>query len=148
MKLAARAIIANDDSVLLVRHKNRDFFALPGGKINDNEDIRTGLIRELYEELGVQAEIGSLLYVHEFRYPDGNLSLEFFFRIENPNDFDENQKGTFAETELAEIRWIPFSENISVKPPFLKEIFSTVHERTHAEFASSCSPSFSLSPNE
>ncbi|QQS59700.1 NUDIX domain-containing protein [Candidatus Peregrinibacteria bacterium] len=144
MKLAARAIITNDDSVLLVRHKNRDFFALPGGKINSNEDVRTGLVREIYEELGTQAEIGPLLYVHEFRYPGGDLSLEFFFRIENPQDFNDNHKGELADVELAEIRWIPFSENFLVKPPFLKDMFPSASQRKNAEFISACPISFSF----
>ncbi len=137
MKLCARAIIVSKNQILLVRHKNRDFYALPGGKLNDNEDIRTAMERELFEELGVKANVGNLLFVHEFRYPKGTLSLEFFFWITNAADFvDKDLNGEFAEQELAEITWKHLDDEFDIKPPFLQHKLTALSSESRLEYYS------------
>ncbi len=136
MKIAARAIIIHDNKILLVRHKNRDFYALPGGKLNDEENITTAMQRELFEELGVKASVGKLLFVHEFRYPQGSLSLEFFFWIENGADFVGELYGEFSECELAEICWKSLDEPIDIMPKFLQEKLATLSSTGEMEYYS------------
>ncbi len=51
---AARAIVLNGDSILLLYTKRYHDYTLPGGGIDDGEDIVDGLIRELKEETGAQ----------------------------------------------------------------------------------------------
>ena len=53
-RLAARAIAVKDREVLLVHTKRYDDYSLPGGGLDTNEDILTGLVRELNEETGAQ----------------------------------------------------------------------------------------------
>lgn len=136
MKLAARAIIIHDRKVLLVKHKGRDFYSLPGGKVDHEEDMRSAMRRELYEELGIVAEVGPLLFVHEFRYPEGSLSLEFFFWIENGQDFLGECQGEFAVKELCEVVWLPTDDRINLKPSFLNEKLATLTGKAPIEFYS------------
>ncbi len=136
MKIAARAIIIHEGKILLVRHTHRDFYALPGGKLNDEEDIKSAMQRELFEELGVTATVGKLLFVHEFRYPQGSLSLEFFFWIENAKDFEGDLCGEYAESELAEICWKNVDDKFDIMPKFLQDKLATISEESEVEYHS------------
>lgn len=55
---AARAVVTDSDGgVALLHARVRDYYKLPGGGIDDNEDIKTALARELIEEIGSTANI-------------------------------------------------------------------------------------------
>ncbi len=136
MKVASRAIIIHDGKILLVRHKGRDFYALPGGKVDAEEDIRSAMVREIKEELNRDAQVGNLVFVHEFRYKEGSHSLEFFFLIENGEDFVGELNGTHTEIELAEIKWIPLSEVKNLKPSFLIDKIQTLSANSPIEYYS------------
>lgn len=122
MRIAVRALIFNADNKLLtVQHHGSDFWALPGGKIENNEDLKTCLKREIFEELGVQCEVQNLACVHEFQWSaESDITTEFFFCVtideENIDDFT----GKYAEQELKKIEWNILSENLDIKPEFLK----------------------------
>jgi len=47
-----KAIIRNDENQILLL-KNKDYWDIPGGRIDQGEDIETTLLRELNEEIGV-----------------------------------------------------------------------------------------------
>jgi len=136
MKIASRALILHEKKILLVRHIGRDFYALPGGKVDEGEDVQTAIRRELKEELNRDAEVGNLLFVHEFQYPGGDMSVEFFFHITNGSDFVGELDGTHGEKELAEITWLPMEELQNIKPAFLIEKIPKLSLDGKAEFIS------------
>ena len=49
---AARAIVLNGESILMLYTERYHDYTLPGGGIDEGEDIKEGLIRELKEETG------------------------------------------------------------------------------------------------
>jgi len=51
---AARAIVLKGDDILMLYTKRYHDYTLPGGGIDDGEDITDGLIRELKEETGAK----------------------------------------------------------------------------------------------
>ena len=51
-RLAARGIILNGENILLLYTKRYHDFTLPGGGVDEGEEIVAGLIRELQEETG------------------------------------------------------------------------------------------------
>lgn len=122
-KLAARGIIIHDGKILLVRHPGRDFLALPGGKLDENEYMIPALARELEEEFGVTgAKVGKLVAVNEFIYPGGSYSLECFFEIDNSEIFLGELSGTHSEIELEEIKWVDSLDGVEVMPKEVKPI--------------------------
>jgi len=123
MKITVRALIIQNDEILLVQHHGSDFWSLPGGKVEGNEDLKTCLIREMKEELSADAEIGELRFINEFRYEkDAEPIVEFFFEIKNPRDFAILITGSHTKKELSKIEWRPIEESMNIKPEFLEEM--------------------------
>ena len=76
MKVTA-AIFRNGDNVLLMRRAADQPLAgeweYPGGKFEDGEDGPTCLRRELFEELGIDAQIGDLITVAKHTTDSGKV---------------------------------------------------------------------------
>ena len=51
-QIGIKAIIRNAENQILLL-KNKDYWDIPGGRIDQSEDIETTLLRELNEEIGV-----------------------------------------------------------------------------------------------
>lgn len=54
MKKAVCVLLVNEDCKILgmTRGDNKNLWALPGGKVEPNEDMKTAIIRETFEETG------------------------------------------------------------------------------------------------
>lgn len=71
-EITVKAVIINDkNEILLAKRSENGFFGvgkydLPGGKLEEGEDIKKGLKREIKEETGIEVEIGPVLYVFDF----------------------------------------------------------------------------------
>jgi ADP-ribose pyrophosphatase YjhB (NUDIX family) len=117
--LAVRALIVYEEKILLVKHKGSSFYSLPGGKLEENEDLKTALVREMKEEFAVDVEVGEMAYVNEFKFKGIKTSLEFFFFVKNPEVFLKSQDN-FDVNELDAVEWIDVNEEVDVMPKFLQ----------------------------
>ena len=122
-----RAIIFYKGKILCVQPKPYNdvpvaltkYWWLPGGALEEEEPIMTGLQREVYEELGVRARVGRLLYLNQFKYGNKDC-LELFFHVLNSNDFLhlDLSRSSHGPAELSKVDFIdPLSE--PVMPKFL-----------------------------
>ena len=81
---SARGIIFKDNRIALVYSKKEKYYKFPGGGINDGEDMKTALIREVKEETGLTVipesikEFGSVI-----RRQKSNIKPETIFEQEN-----------------------------------------------------------------
>ncbi|MCP4340918.1 MAG: NUDIX domain-containing protein [Desulfobulbaceae bacterium] len=85
-----RAIIANTDSILLVREVGASNTFLPGGHIELGESAKSALRRELIEELGVSIEIIGFCGAVEHQWEneiDQHAEINLVFEAAIP-DFD------------------------------------------------------------
>jgi 8-oxo-dGTP diphosphatase len=83
MKRVVAAIIVKDGKLLVgqrTRHQTMPLkWEFPGGKIEDREQPRDALRRELEEELGILATIGDEVKRIQHEYPNGGMvELRFF----------------------------------------------------------------------
>jgi 8-oxo-dGTP diphosphatase len=83
MKRVVAAVIEKDAKVLVcqrTRHQTMPLkWEFPGGKIEEGEQPRDALRRELEEELGIHAKIGDEIARLQHTYPNGGtVELRFF----------------------------------------------------------------------
>jgi 8-oxo-dGTP diphosphatase len=103
VKQVVAALILRGDEILCCQRTEYQALPLkwefPGGKIEPGEDPPQALRRELDEELGVQAEIGSKVAQVEHHYHNGNSVELHFFAV-------ERYAGELENRIFREIRWV------------------------------------------
>jgi 8-oxo-dGTP diphosphatase len=103
MKRVAAALILKGDLILACQRTRHQVMPLkwefPGGKIEEGEQPRDAMRRELEEELGIVAEVGAEVarIVHE--YPGGGSVELRFFEI-------HKYQGEIENRIFREIRWV------------------------------------------
>lgn len=104
-----RGIIEYQGKFLVVRNKaaQSDFWCLPGGNVEEGEEIQAALIREMVEETGIKPAIGNLLFIHQMKNRKDNQwgHPDFIFHIINAADYlkIDLSKTTHGESELHDI---------------------------------------------
>ena len=80
--LVTAGIIRDGERILICQRHRSDAYGLqwefPGGKVRDGEDLRSSLVRELAEELSIQADVGEEVFRLRHRYPDRYVEVVFF----------------------------------------------------------------------
>ncbi len=128
-RISVRAIILHEGRLLAVRHKQsnkliqsmNNYWAIPGGGLDENESIIDCLVRESIEETGIKPKIGSLMYIQQFKFKDKEY-LEFFFNVTNSQDYLklDLSNTTHGLTEIEEITFID-PKTSKLLPLFLSE---------------------------
>jgi ADP-ribose pyrophosphatase YjhB (NUDIX family) len=100
--------------------KIKNYWATPGGGLEPGESLYEGLRREMTEETGVQPKIGKLLFVQQYE-DEIKEFIEFFFHIENPEDYHtiDLTKTSHGELEIEHVEFINPSEQF-IMPVFLQ----------------------------
>jgi 8-oxo-dGTP diphosphatase len=75
----------------------------PGGKVEPGETLEDGMRRELQEELGIDAEVGEVLWRTEHQYPGRDRFALTFFAI-------PAYRGTITNRCFAAVRWVAVDE--------------------------------------
>lgn len=79
-RIAARGLIVKDEQLLFVSNEGH-YWYLPGGRVEENEDLAHCVEREVYEETGLIVKTGKLLYVLEsFDLKDHQHKFNFYFQ--------------------------------------------------------------------
>ena len=126
------AIILSRDKrkVLLHTIKGYDFYLLPGGRVEMNEDSTSAIRRELKEELGLENIQPSLrLYLEDFFKFNGEnyheFSINFFVQLDEKNGFLEDwDEFLGVEGEKYIFKWVEIDklDSFTVKPAIMKKI--------------------------
>ena len=105
-RLTGKAIILKDENrIALVGNKQNDFLQLPGGGIDEGEDIKEGIIRECLEEVGcdvtLKQEVGC---IDDFRPRDKKHCINYCYiakfsgmRNETKHTKDEAEIGMYTK---------------------------------------------------
>ena len=107
MKQVVAALILKDGKVLVcqrTRHQSMPLkWEFPGGKIEDGEQPRDALRRELEEELGIDAQIGEEVARIRHDYKNGG-AVELRFYVVN------EYAGEMENRIFRDVRWAKRSE--------------------------------------
>ena len=101
--LVAAAVIIEGGRVLLSQRKLGTHLAgaweFPGGKVEPGEDPRAALVRELREELGIEAIAGDPVEVTFHHYPEKSVLLLFFEAARAPGSLEPRA------VDVADVKW-------------------------------------------
>ena len=82
MKQVVAAVMVRDGRVLICQRTEKQAFALqwefPGGKVEAGEELKAALVRELCEELGIEAVVEQEIATVRHQYAEG-LAVELHF---------------------------------------------------------------------
>lgn len=114
---SAKAILINNSQLLTVKYRDEKgiFYALPGGGQEVGESLYENVQRECREEVGLDIQVGDLLFIREWISEEKNIhQVEFIFMctaeaiesaIEGPNP-DGGQLG---------IEWLPLKQLVDYR---------------------------------
>jgi 8-oxo-dGTP pyrophosphatase MutT (NUDIX family) len=110
--IGAGGVVVDDRSRLLViqeRFHTRKHYKLPGGAIEPNEHISTGVVREVLEETGIHTEFLSLngfRHWHGYRY--GKSDIYYICRLK-----PLTTEIVIDPEEISEAVWMPVAEYLT-----------------------------------
>lgn len=115
IRKAARAVLFNEDNcIAIMKVSNFNYHKLPGGGIEEKEDMEVALRREIKEETGAEIEItGELGKIIEEKSKYSQIQESYCFiaklkRQYKPKLTDEELKAGFS------LIWIPLNRAISL----------------------------------
>lgn len=112
----AAAIIVKDGKVFATRRgygEWRGWWEFPGGKIEAGECPDAALVREIWEELDAEIEVGQLLDTVEWDYPDFHLTMHCFIcrLLSDSLHLNEHEASAWLSPEkLDSVKWLPADE--------------------------------------
>jgi ADP-ribose pyrophosphatase YjhB (NUDIX family) len=129
LNIRVGAIIMKDGKLLMVGNDRVDYLYSVGGRIKFGETAEEAIVREVFEETGVNMEIDRLGFVHEnYFYCDspsklGKLVYEisFYFYMRVPTNFTPISESFTEDNSKEYLKWVSLDENIKMYP----EIFRT-----------------------
>ena len=113
-RITARAIVRNQEDLYAVMYSNKfKLYSLPGGGLEDGEDILTALHREIYEEVGcVCDEVQELGIVKENRASLDYTQINYYFVV---NTFHMPNENHLTDSEVGSqtvVQWHTFDEMV------------------------------------
>ena len=127
LNIRAGAIIMKDGKLLMVGN-GRNYLYSVGGRVKFGETAEEAVVREVFEETGIQMEIDRLGFVHEnYFYGDApsNLNklvyeISFFFYMKVPDTFAPVSESFMEDNSKEHLRWITLDEDIQIYPEFFR----------------------------
>lgn len=133
IRTSAKAVLIRNGRLLCIEHtdENGVFYGLPGGGQHKYETLPQALVRECFEEAGVDVQVGDLLYVREYIGKRHDFSLahaqvhqiEFLFACTLAGR-EDCRVGDKADRLQTGVRWLPLSQlgAVRIYPSVLKDV--------------------------
>ncbi|PLY09065.1 MAG: DNA mismatch repair protein MutT [Arcobacter sp.] len=109
--LGVGAVVIDDNKLLVIKDKIWQKYKLPGGHIDDRENISSALIREVYEDTGINVEFDSIVSLGHFSPGQFNESNLYVVCKAKPLSKEINIIDT---DEILEARWIEIEAYLSL----------------------------------
>ena len=93
----------------------KDWWELPGGKMEAGEGPEEALKREIREELSTEIAVGRLLHTIEYDYPEFHLTMHCFMcklMGEAPHLNEHEAASWLTAATLRSVRWLPADEEL------------------------------------
>lgn len=120
------AIIIKDKKLLMAKHEDYPCYYTVGGKVRINETSEEAVIREAYEETGIEFQIDRLSFIQErFIEITGEHYHEivFYFLMKENTNIDLSCKSFTDQGSKETLHWLPI-ESLD-KTYLIPEFFKT-----------------------
>lgn len=127
----ARAIIKQDEKILLICVNDAPYYHLPGGHVEVGESSEAAVIREIQEEVGIEVALQKLVLMNEQFYNKNgidNHSLVLYYLAKSKNNISTQNSVRLEEgpTKIIknELRWVTYEElkDIDLRPLLVKNL--------------------------
>ena len=108
IRKAVRTLLIKDNKIVVIRYKNgdnKDYYDIPGGKIEENESSKEASIREFKEETGINIfnpiKVGHVIV----EYPNRIFDFDVYKVTDyegTPQEFEENNSMWINITDVLE----------------------------------------------
>lgn len=139
IRISARGIIINNNKILLNKFGHGEYYNIPGGGVEPGETVKQAVVREIFEESGLNVTVGDLIIAHEYEPNHCNFiygkrpQISFIFRcflsgddkIKSPSVPDKDPDNLEITSEA---KWIQISdlENINYVPYIHEELMEYI----------------------
>lgn len=125
IKKVIAALIMRDSKILIAQRAKKDAlygkWEFPGGKLEENETEQECLARELFEELGIHAQIGAYLCSSFFEHRGAMWEMRTYFVPSFTGASGRSSTGAKTDEielrEHQEIRWVAIQDLPSYDMP-------------------------------
>ena len=113
-RLTARAIVKNQSGLYAVMYSDKfKLHSLPGGGVEDGEDVLTALRREVYEETGcICDKIEELGIVAENRASLDYTQINYYYMVTTNHQPGENHLTESEQANRTVVQWHTFDEMV------------------------------------
>ncbi len=126
---SARGVIIKDGRIALVYSEKEKYYKFPGGGIEDGEDMKLALIREVKEEVGLTVipesveEFGSVIRRQKSNYlPDTVFEQEnFYFFCRTEAYVSKQQLDDYEQEAGFSLRFVDIDEAIKANDEYRSE---------------------------
>ena len=132
LNLISRAVVIHDDKLLLVKNHNRDFWSLPGGhwEFND-ESLAECAVRETEEETGHKISLDDIIFCQELRKPN-SIIIEVFWNATLADDNLREKNSNLQhvdvdeDSESEDVKWLNRDDlgDIDIRARPIKQYFA------------------------
>lgn len=108
--LGVGVVVFHKEKVLVVKDRIWQTYKLPGGFIDDGENISQAAVREVFEETGVKVEFGTVVSLGHFTPAQFGESNLYVISLAKPLTIDIAIQD---DEEIIEARWIDVNEYLT-----------------------------------
>ena len=130
--LRAAAVILHDGKILAMKDDNSPYYYIPGGRVALHETAEEAVIREVREELGVEARIDRALWLNQGFFNEDVTHVDFhetalYFLIDISATDLLSRGESFLQQEgrrVHRFRWLPIDQ---LKDTYFYPLFLKAH---------------------
>ncbi|MEO1336648.1 MAG: NUDIX domain-containing protein [Myxococcota bacterium] len=129
-------VVRNGHQVLLMRRFNTGYqdgkYGVPSGHLEPGETPTQGAIRELLEEVGIDADLQALKFRHFMFHESNNARAALFFQLDWDGETSNNEPH-----KCDELRWVPIDTLPNNMVPYVKAAVENIlKNQAYSEFRS------------
>ncbi|MFH1280984.1 MAG: NUDIX domain-containing protein [Candidatus Beckwithbacteria bacterium] len=114
-------ILVEDGKVLLSRRFQTGYmdghYSLPAGHVDKGETIEDCLVREVFEEIGIEIKRKDVKLVHIMHRKENDIRLDFFYTIKSYDGTVKNMEPSKCD----DLKWFKLDQLPSNVLPYIKQ---------------------------